>query len=838
MSALPAVRVLAGPPVLRIDRSEYRTDVQEIKIRERKGNAAFTTYAQGAIPIRYMEGQRLLTNAELWMAYRQCPDIRSCVDGITRKVSTWDWTVAVKLDASDPRHERAQEVAAEAMAFFAAPNTDGETWQTVLSKMVRDLMVFDALSAEHVMDARGNLVELVAIRGGDVTPQVDVHQRLVQYRQDSPAGAAWFEVDQLLYLNLFPNTTTPGGLPIIESLVNEIITLMRQSKHLMLAVDADEVAPGLLVLAGLAGKAADRAVEGLRNMKGRDDKLRVLTSANPGGLSAEWIEFRHTPKDLELKDIVKEVRRTVWRLFGVKPVSQGDTEATPRATAEVQADAEESDLILPILEALQGAINLRTIPLVVGDPDLATMVEFRFDMQTKRTPEAEKAEGERDAADFDRGVITVNERRAIRGQVPYGPEGDIPLVKGGGGYVRLIDLVSDPVAVAPVAATDAISDAGPKDGEDGGVVDPTATDAPAVEESRPRPWALSRPGFRRMPAKPLWSMRAVRHHDLEPCNCYQHRSGTLPSDWQPKGRFDGYRVLNLSRLGDHLMKYARDVSPLYRRARIDVVAAARSYLKDGKIDNQELIPLTGRIANILDALESQWSDVTESLYRGAAQVGRDAAVHWTGAQVVPDWRERGDRYHARAMSYLIADKGLISDLRADLVHLLVSVVRSRPAEHRGIEDDPTAVIDGIDAATLLGAMRKVFDSSEYRIQNWSGRLVELANDVFIAGMTEGTTAEPAPVDVTPTDLDPAAAPASVPVVNAAPEWYYEWVSVGDSERCDTCVYEGTRGFRPVSHMSVQPGGATQCRGRCRCVLVFWQKSEVDSGTAVSLSNGA
>lgn len=857
MTTALATRVLAGPPVLRTDRQAtlYTTSGQYAEAqRERKGLAAFTTYAEGAIPIRYAEGARLLTNSELWLAYRQCPDVRSCVDAIVRKVSTWDWAVVPTLDPSDPRYERAAQVAADATRFFQAPNTDLETWQVVAGKLCRDLLVFDAMAGEHVLDARGHLQELVALRGGDITPQVDARQRLVQYRQDSPAGTVYFEPEQLLYLNLYPNTTSPGGVPLIETLISEIITLMRQAKHLMLAVDADEVPPGILVLAGIAGKAADRAVEGLRNMKGQDHRLRVLTSNNPGGLTATWVELRHTPKDLDLAGVVKEVRRTVWRLFGVKPISQGDTEATPRATAEVQVDAEDSGLILPILEAVETAISMRTLPLVVGDPELATMVAFRFDRNKKLAPEAEKAQGERDAADFDRGVITVNERRAMRGLPPFGPEGDVPLIKGGGGYVRLLDAVAEPKAQAePEAGAPGAGGTAPQDGEGGGVVDPEAQEpndtapgeadgegkkpeekaAPRRPSARPVVGGTLRaaPAVRSL-SRPVWSLRVVRHSEHEPCTCYEHRSGLLPSDWQPSGKFKGHRTLNLGRLGDQLVRYAREVAPLYRRARLDVVAAARSYLGDGKIDNQELIPLLKRVNDALDALAANWGEATEPIYRAAAQVGRDAAVHWTGAQVVGNWEARASTYHLRAMGYLDGERGLVSDLRTELRAVVVTAAaRTRPGPQARAteEDDLLANLDGVDSAMLLGAMRKVFDSNEYRIQNWSGKLVELANEVFVSGMSEGGEVKATDAD---TDTDEGA--TSKP--EAGSEWWYEWVSVGDSERCDTCVYEGNQGFRPVSQMSVQPGGATQCRGRCRCVLVWWSAAEVKNGTAVKLSN--
>ena len=56
----------------------------------------------------------------------------------------------------------------------------------------------------------------------------------------------------MIYLRLYPNTSGPEGTPLIESLVNEIITMLRQSEHVMLQVDANEIPPGILVLTGIA----------------------------------------------------------------------------------------------------------------------------------------------------------------------------------------------------------------------------------------------------------------------------------------------------------------------------------------------------------------------------------------------------------------------------------------------------------------------------------------------------------------------------------------------------------------------------------------------------------
>jgi hypothetical protein len=879
------MRALAGPPVVSV-RSPVAflaaADFQDMDVRERRGNAAFTTMLTETLPFRYAEQHRVLTNAELWQVYKVVPDVRACVEGITRKISTWDWGVFPTIDPSDERYERALEIAEQVRAFLAGPNNDKETWQELLSKILRDLLVFDALAIEHVADSKGKLTELVALRGCDVSPVYDSKQRLQGYKQENATGAiVGFEPDQLTYMNLHPNTTAPGGAPLIEALVMEVITLMRQSQHLMKAFDADEVPPGILLLSGLAGKAAERAVASLRQMKGADHKLRVLTTNNPGGIGANWVELRHTPKELELKDLVREIRRLVWRVFGVKPASMGDTEATPRATAQVQVDAEESDLILPFLELFEQKLNMQIVPLIVGEEALAGLVAFEFDLAVKLSPQQEKDQGLRDNADMDRGAMTVNERRAARGLPPV-EFGDTPLVKTGAGYSTLQDVVEGNVP-APAAPgfgpptdeepTDEDEETG--DGEGGGVTDPDAADpaegkddeeededakdekgkkkdAKKKKSRTPLPGRGRTPGAR-APAsgRPLPTQsvrtrsgkvlpflpRAARHFPppstattarfaslplqhgavSEPEVSFRGvRSSDLPSDWQPEGKFKGYRTLDLGALGDAIVAYQREVSPLYRRARMDCVAAVRSALGDGKISNEELPRVLSKVRDELDTLKAKWSMSTEPLYRRAARIGRDAAVDFTASsEVAKDWETRGSAYHTQAMAYLTADRGLLSDLRGQITEAVVAVVRSRGRVLNIREDDPTAVVDGVDVPLLLGAVRQIFDSNEHRVSNWSGRLVDLANDVLGRGMQEGN---------------------GQTTGGKTADWYYEWVSVGDEAMCPTCRREGAKDFRPISAMQIQPGGNTECRAKCRCVLVFWLKSEIDAGKATRLSN--
>lgn len=806
-------RVLAGPIVVSSSRSARgdRRGGDYMETRARKGIAAFSTLVESSLPYRYAEQQRILTNLELWDVYKKVPDIRAAIDATVLKVSTWDWSINSKLDPSDDRYEFSLQEAEKAKKFLMLPNKDGETWQEFISKLVRDLLVFDALCIEHCLNGKGKLEELVSVRGGDVTPIVDKYQRIQHYKQVNVAGQnVVFLPEEVTYVNLFPNTTAPGGVPIIESLITELVTLLRQAKHLMQTYDSDEVPPGLLVLSGLAGKAADRMTDSLRNMRGNDQKLRVM-SGDSGTTDAKWIEFRHTPKDLDLKEVVKEVRRTVWRMFHVKPITMGDSEATPRATGEVQLQAEEEGLIVPFLELLEQKINARIMPLIIGDPEIAAMLTFGFDFEKKRTPAEEKAAAEADGQDLDRGVITVNERRHKLKLAPI-EGGDVARVKTPAGYVPLVEAAAQPAA-------------GDQAGEDGKVSEPDAK-APDAEEKAPGDVKKAKPGRINVNAVKHLAKRGGMLHrwidlpltdgcKIEPEVSFRGvRSTTLlPSDWQPTGKFKDYRTIDLPAMGDAIVNYSKEVGPLYRQAKTECVSIVRSYLDDDKITADELPMVLSKCLQRIDQLAADWAMSTTPLYRQAARIGREAVSDYTGdASLAGDWQEQAKNYQESAMRYLVAEKGIISDLKNRVTGLLVVHARSEgDAEIAVVAATSTdSLIAGMETSEILATMRDIFDSNEFRISNWSGKLLELASQVAYKGLIQSGSE------------------------GAAEEWYCEWVDVVDSAECSDCISEGNKGFRPLSTLTRLPGGNTKCMARCRCVLVYWTKDEVNKGTAVSL----
>ena len=407
-------------------------------------------------PRNYALYDRLLTNTQVWSVYKKTPDVRAAVDSIVRRVSTFDWFVEPTLQPADDNYDTSVALARAVKRRLEVPNVNGDTWQEMMTMLLTDLLVYDAAALELVKDAEGNLVELVPIKGSTIHPIVDDHGTLLYYEQDlynddalvTNEEGPTFQPDELVYLRLYPNTDSPEGMPIIETIVDQIITLMRSAQHAMLALDADEVPPGILVLTGIAGLAAKEARQDLENLKGKDHKIRVLTTPDPSGVGASWVELRHTPKDLEMRQIVQDIRRIVWRCFGVMPVEMGETEMMPRATAEVQVDVASSYLVTPILELIAAKINQRVLPVIIDDESLGGLITFGFDRTARLTPKEQKERAETHAKYVQMGLMTRNEARTELGLLPI-PGGDVPTVDTPNGPVPFEFFMAHPSVAAP-----------------------------------------------------------------------------------------------------------------------------------------------------------------------------------------------------------------------------------------------------------------------------------------------------------------------------------------------------------------------------------------------------
>ncbi len=886
--------------------------------RDRFGKQAVANLFGGSSnAIAYSQrSERLLTSEQLWRVYQRTPDVRSAVDGVARRVSTWDWMV----EPSDgyTMSPEAKQIADECTRFLNVPNGDGETWQELIHKVALDQLIYDVGVIEHVFNTvigpEGKpqpglkLQELTALRGANVHRILDAHGKLLRYVQDefieggsgllldyeSPT-AVFFEPRQITYLPLTPNTTTPEAVPLIEAIVNEVITMLRSSEHAMLALDADEIPPGILVLTGIAGKAAESAKADLQRMRGKDHKIRVITNADPQANGAKWVELRRSQKDVDFVNVVKEVRRTIWRVFGVMPVEMGATEDVPRSVGQVQLDVSASHLIGPMLEHIENKVNARILPLVAGTPERAKMVRFRFDREAKLTPSEEQDRSQAIGALVDRGILTRNEARRRMGEQPV-LGGDVVTLTTGQGVLLLTDIVGmtgplspngggsgmpepiTPQNLYPEPAPRAVGDEDPtnfpKAGDNlkvslrnsnyavfdadfaedlkanwpqiwrnggnirgnsqyrklkpvverGGVVE-TAEEEGAVRLREA--WSARHFKDFRLPgvvALIKWftvgeigqsEMKRVINDEkkrLEGLNRLGVRS--LPSEWQDDGPFASLRTLDLANLGLLVDSYHDDVDSMWEEASVALAAIFASRWTRGGLTETAAQQLIQQSSQVLDALTVKWSERTYELYREAAYLGAERASELTGQALDEAWEQAAYLYHQEAMSWLTSAGGILPDVRARLQETVAMLTRSDAAIP---EFDTDNSVDMAVVALSAGMV-----ANRFRIHNWSGKLVMLANETMTAAVQKASTVM---LDADAIGADGIAGPRVT-------DWYVDWANVGDARVCPTCINEGQKPIRPMSELVTMPGGDTQCGARCRCVLILWTAEEVRSGVAV------
>lgn len=390
--------------------------------RERKGrfySHPIKVFAQGATTA--LSNTRWIPYSVMWLLYRRVGDLFAAVNSITRRVATWDWVVEPTVDPASKNLRRLQKECDRIVAFLNKPNQDDDTFQTLLTRFCVDLLVFDKGAIEKVFNSKGELQELLARRGCTIRVVRDEKGYITGYEQNlnwegteansafSLPGTATFNRNQLIYMNIFPSTAGDDGTPPIEALLDELVSLIRSSEQTRLEMDGNEIPQGVLVMTG-GGPADKRQADMNFTQRGAINRLRVITVKNPQA-DVKWIELKRTLRDTQMQGIMQDVRRAVFRVYGVQPVEMGMTEAMPLATAKVQLEVGSSHLVQPLLEAIEQVFNLEVIGELVA-PELRGLIRFRFDRETKSTPEQSKARMETLKSGVETGILTRNEARA------------------------------------------------------------------------------------------------------------------------------------------------------------------------------------------------------------------------------------------------------------------------------------------------------------------------------------------------------------------------------------------------------------------------------------------
>lgn len=632
---------------------------------------------------------RILSPWQIDQIYQRCPDVRAAIDGIVRRVATHDWEIGPKINSDDPNYDAAVKACDPIRAWMEHPTVNDDTFQEVMTAFLTDLLKHDVGAMERVYNRKGELVESAPIRGPDVYPISDATGRITEYQQVpfNPANPSStgtpvvkLDPDQILYMNLFPTTMGPGGQPLLEALIHEVIAVLRAAEYWAHSVDMNELPPGILVVVGVAHEAQDRLQAQFEQQAAADWKIRMLMSTDPGQVDAKWVELRKAPRELQLAELADELRRAIWRVFGVSPVEMGDPGGTNRATAEVQVDVSGSHLIRPILELVAAKLNSHIVAKLVP-PQFEDMVEFRWVEHKELSLPDRLARAQELTTLLNAGIITRDEARETLGFGPLpGEIGDEITVMSGGVVVRLEDAL---YTLLP----------------DGSLPGGNANDAGSPKGPR----APKKPADAAEDA--VAASRATRGYGTRRSRSWV--SSAMPDGWESVHG----RTLDLHTIWDAMVAYRNDVNDLWDGALMGAMDAAAA---EPALDPDSRTRILAAVQSELTGLAAAWSLAAQPRYRLVAESARRSVGNWTGwSSGADDVRAMADAYHLKAMGHLTADDGPLAAVRREIEQSLV-------AEDRAIGQ-----------RALLNGIAKAFDSARHRIWNWVTRLMDLANQVMV-----------------------------------------------------------------------------------------------------------
>lgn len=364
-----------GPSLSADIDDDMASDVTSIAIPKRHRSyirGRDTTYGEYGIS-EYQTRIGTLSYELLRDIYVKSSYVRPCVDAIVRSISSCPWVVR-PFPGGDKSH------AAKVREFLMDPNSNEESFRAILAKVLTDVMVIDEGIIEKVKSLDGTLLELFARDGATFSRIKDeygvLHGYVQQLAQD--ADVIEFSIDEIIYLEMFPTTWNSFGLPIIETIVNEVATLMFSVEWIADSFTQDKIPPGILVLDKIGREAFTRAKAEFQG--GAENAFSMKMFRNVG--DAKWIELKKTNAEMQLAELNLQVERIVYRNFGIQPFEMGVTAEINRATAEIALRLSQSRMYKPLIQIVNFYMNqnlihpifpdvyFKLIPMDIGNPEI------------------------------------------------------------------------------------------------------------------------------------------------------------------------------------------------------------------------------------------------------------------------------------------------------------------------------------------------------------------------------------------------------------------------------------------------------------------------------------
>lgn len=389
--------------------------------------------------------------------------IRICIHTLKQKVTKTKWVIQNK-DITKRKSASTDKRIEEVSNLFRHPNTNNETFRTLMDKMVEDLLVLDAVSLEKTRFPDGKLAEVFFVDSSTIRPVYDdkgnqdvliplkvaegngemkeLPVSYVQVLNNSQYGgpesgeivAAWPKKD-FLHFHMNPQGAMESfgyGLSPIEGILSVVANLLNSDNYNSTYFEEGAFPP---IILQLIGQVNQRDLEAYREymvaeLTGNFHRPAVMATEKAESLQIHNLKDM-TNRDMQFMEYQLWLAKLACAMYGMSPDDIGLTDTTgSKSVAEQQTEISQAKGYSSILNLFEEVFNQEVIWKDFGYEDL----EFHWVATDQQDPQEASTMFDRDLRN---GTVTINEVREKRGESPFGEWADEPMILTGDGYQPL-----------------------------------------------------------------------------------------------------------------------------------------------------------------------------------------------------------------------------------------------------------------------------------------------------------------------------------------------------------------------------------------------------------------
>ena len=334
-----------------------------------------------------------------------------CETAIIDEVCSIEWDIVAEDKSGNEVIGKEKEVE-EVKRFFENPNTNPESWETVVRMMLPDLLEINSGIIIKVFNSFGKMVEIVARDGSAFTKNPDVYgmytnradlilmKDIYDADEESPYRAetgypllqgyitsdqaekegAYFQYGfntgarpipfgkrEIVWFEKKLRTDDLYGRSAMEVLAKTVQTLIYAVEHNLEYFSDNSIPPGILGLDGLSTQDLKAFAQQWTESQKKSDDLgnwkKVFHKLAMVNKIPKFERLGLTNVELELIESQKWWSKMVWACFGMTATELGFVEdAKGSANQIVQSSIAKKRIIYPLLKIISYYVNTQIIP--------------------------------------------------------------------------------------------------------------------------------------------------------------------------------------------------------------------------------------------------------------------------------------------------------------------------------------------------------------------------------------------------------------------------------------------------------------------------------------------